>query len=172
MSYKDYNEFANPNPSIKQFLTAFNSVANECSVDGKKVGSHNLETSVTVLCDNEDDSYVLTGIGIDTLIGCGCYASPVLIIKNIDTHTPTKNNIISNDFDESDPTIYDFNEEFLKIAEECSLDGEKMNSHDIATNVLVKCENTKDNYEIVGIGVESMFGCGCWSGVKVIINKK
>lgn len=76
-----------------------------------------------------------------------------------------------NPFSSAAPTIKEFQEEFQKIAEECSVDGININSHKIKTSVQVVCENSDDEFEIVGMGVGMLFGCGCWSDPKIIIRK-
>lgn len=60
-----------------------------------------------------------------------------------------------------------------RIAAETSSDGGKsLASHDIHTSVTVSSIDPDDNasYELVGIDVDSLFGC-CWVGPRLMIRR-
>ena len=79
----EYNEFSEPNPTIKEFKQAFENVASECSTDGITVNSHTLKSTVRVRLDDPDDdtSFEIVGIDVDQLFGCGCWSDVVIMIK-------------------------------------------------------------------------------------------
>ncbi len=91
-----YNEFSEPNPTIKEFREDFERVASECSIDGITVNSHTLKSAVRVRLDDPDDdtSFEIVGIDVDQLIGCGCWSDVVIMIKKVkderkETDTPS-----------------------------------------------------------------------------------
>lgn len=79
-----------------------------------------------------------------------------------------------NEFSKADPTIKEFSEQFNDIAKECSVDGVLVNSHKIDTRVRITCINEQNenvDYELIGTSADQLMGCGCWSGVNLIIRK-
>ena len=77
-------------------------------------------------------------------------------------------------FTKPDPTIAEFREYLDRIAAETSSDGGKtLASHQIHTTVTVSSIDPDDNasYELVGIDVDHLFGCGCWVGPRLIIRR-
>lgn len=47
----------------------------------------------------------------------------------------------------------------------------KINSHNIIGEVRIDCVNTEDEYEIVGLDIGQLIGCGCWSDIIIQIKK-
>lgn len=71
------------------------------------------------------------------------------------------------------PTIQEFLGKFNAVAAECSVDGVTVASHHpILTSVTVRSEDYQDSFNVVGIDVQQMPGCGCWSGVEIVIKKR
>lgn len=74
-------------------------------------------------------------------------------------------------------TIKEFLDEFKKVANECSADGENVNSHHGIKSTVKVCVYDDSNgvcysdYEIVEISFDSMMGCGCWSDVVIKVKK-
>jgi hypothetical protein len=67
-----------------------------------------------------------------------------------------------------------FREHFEDIAKVCSVDGVRVNSHKLETRVRITCineENDSVDYVLVGTSADQLGGCGCWSGVNLIIRK-
>lgn len=77
------------------------------------------------------------------------------------------------EFDEINPTIKAFSDQYLSYAKECTDDGVTVGSHQsLKTSVSVYCENDDVHYDIVGLDVEQLMGCGCWSGIQIVIKKR
>jgi len=77
-----------------------------------------------------------------------------------------------NKFDSPNPIIGEFRDKFNKVAYEVSTDGTCVDSHpSIPARVLLEVENSNDSYEIVGIDVAQLIGCGCWSDVIIMARK-
>jgi hypothetical protein len=51
--------------------------------------------------------------------------------------------------------------------------GKTLGPHDIPTSVTVSSCDPDDNasYELIGIEVDHLFGCGCWVGPRLIIRR-
>ena len=77
-----------------------------------------------------------------------------------------------NPFSTDNPTIYEFNEQFAKCSEEISIDGKLINSHKIPTRVTVTCINNDKIYNIVGMSMDYLFGCGCPASICIEIEEE
>ena len=80
-----------------------------------------------------------------------------------------------SDFTEPDPTIKEFEDAFAHLRNEITTDGVAVSSHyTLKTRVSVTIDDPNDDnwYEIVGLDVSQLMGCGCWSGIKIVIRKR
>lgn len=85
-----------------------------------------------------------------------------------------------NPFTQSDPTIKEFKKQFVKYEDEITgIDGKSsgdedyIGSHKISSSVRVRIINddSDDDYELVGMDVDRLGGCGCWSGIVLEVRK-
>jgi hypothetical protein len=83
-----------------------------------------------------------------------------------------------NPFTKADPTITEFRTEFNKLANEIVCEKyptpeDYIGSHKIPSSVRVRVVNddVDEYYDIVGLAVDQLCGCGCWSGVVIEIRK-
>jgi hypothetical protein len=79
------------------------------------------------------------------------------------------------EFTSPEPTIKEFKEHFDHVASEATVDGESVNSHQrLRSTVQVVCADRDDDnsYELVGIDVDMLPGCGCWAGAVIVIRRK
>lgn len=65
--------FTQEDPTIKEFRDQFDVYAKEISVDGVLMDSHNIPTSVSIDCLNNDKTYTIVGLTVGMLGGCGCW---------------------------------------------------------------------------------------------------
>lgn len=50
--------------------------------------------------------------------------------------------------------------------------GEKTTgSHSFPSSIGVRCDNSEDDFELVGVDVQQAVGCGCWTGVTFVIKR-
>jgi hypothetical protein len=74
--------FKNPDPTVKEFLEAFDSAKSEVTHDGVLVDSHTFPCSVAIDCVNNYD-LELDLIGVDvSRLSCGCGSSVQLLVKD------------------------------------------------------------------------------------------
>jgi len=62
--------------------------------------------------------------------------------------------------------LYDFDKQYKKILNEIGMDDKGfIGSHKLEANISVSCINNKKEYKLVGLDVNQLLGCGCWSGI-------
>lgn len=66
----------------------------------------------------------------------------------------------------------EFNEYIKEIGVNSSEEG-YIGSHKIVGDIKVTCENAEDNeyFELIRMDLEQLMGCGCASGIEIIIRK-
>lgn len=77
-----------------------------------------------------------------------------------------------NEFEQDSPSIKQFLTKFNKYADDISVDGETVNSHTLKTTVEVTCVNCDESYKIVALEVDRLMGCGCSSGIRILVAKE
>lgn len=74
-----------------------------------------------------------------------------------------------------EPTLKEFAKTFNEYVDEVGVMANKegfIGSHNIIGYIDVRCENDDDAYyEITGLDMEQLAGCGCWSGIRIRIRK-
>jgi len=66
--------------------------------------------------------------------------------------------------------VKQFAEAVAELAKEIHCDGgTSIASHKVPSTVDVECENSEDEFRIVGLRAERLLGCGCWSGIRIIV---
>ena len=77
-------------------------------------------------------------------------------------------------FTTSDPTVSEFKKHIDSYASEIGCDGDQISSHKLKSSVSVQTEDPNDDneYELVGLDISRLMGCGCWDGIVLMINKK
>lgn len=75
-------------------------------------------------------------------------------------------------FTQPDPTIKEFMDRMNRNIPEITIDGETVNAHKpISATVRVRCVNNDEEYELIGIDIDMLIGCGCWSGIVLEIKQ-
>lgn len=81
-------------------------------------------------------------------------------------------------FSKADPTLREFKdkiEDYAKdiIGEKDKTKPDYIHSHKIESSIRIRVVNdeTNDDYEIVGIDIDRLGGCGCWSGIVIEVRK-
>lgn len=78
-----------------------------------------------------------------------------------------------NPFQETNPSIKEFINQFKEYSDECSIDGITVNSHpSIPTRVGVYCINSDNFYDLVGISIDRLGGCSCAAGICLEIKQE
>lgn len=75
-------------------------------------------------------------------------------------------------FSVSDPTIKEFREQFETYAKEISTDGVNINSHNIPAKVRVYCINSDKFFNLVGMTIDYLGGCGCPASISLEIEEE
>ena len=75
-------------------------------------------------------------------------------------------------FDE-EPTLKIFKEDFDKNCDEIGISSEGyIGSHKIKGSIGISCINNNKDYKIVGLDIDRLMGCGCWSGIIIEIEEE
>ena len=53
--------------------------------------------------------------------------------------------------------------------DEIGCDGKSINSHDIPSSVIFYCEELDRYFSLERIEANTLGGCGCWSGIELVI---
>jgi hypothetical protein len=76
-------------------------------------------------------------------------------------------------FSTIDPTIKEFREQFEQAAKEVSSDGVSVDSHSgVPSSVRVWCINSDRYFNVVGIAIDYMGGCGCPASISIEIEEE
>jgi len=68
--------------------------------------------------------------------------------------------------------VKEFADRIAEYAVEIGCDGNgRIASHKIPSAVHVRCADSDEEYELVGIDIEQLMGCGCWAGIVLEIRK-
>lgn len=68
-------------------------------------------------------------------------------------------------------TVKKFIDDLLEMNKEIYCDGEKIASHKIKSKVRFK--DTEGNYyNLVALDADQLWGCGCWCGIYVVLEKE
>lgn len=76
---------------------------------------------------------------------------------------------------EQPPTLKQFSEKFLEYVDDTGVLKNAQGmiyGHDIVGQVFVTCENTDEVFEIVGLSLHQLGGCGCSVDVEIVIKKQ
>lgn len=68
--------------TVFDLLQQLNELNKEIHCNGKKIASHNLQSSVTII-DEDNQSFGIESIELDRLFGCGCPDGVVFNIKRL-----------------------------------------------------------------------------------------
>ena len=81
-------------------------------------------------------------------------------------------NDISEFVDKENLTIKEFSEAFNKLADEISSDGVSVSGHpkiETSVSLEIYLKNGESFLcKITGLDVQTLFGCGCWSGITIV----
>lgn len=75
-------------------------------------------------------------------------------------------------FSHSDPTIKEFREYFEKCAKEISTTGVNIDSHQIPSSVRIYCINSDRYFNLVGMTIDYLGGCGCPASISIEIEEE
>lgn len=81
----------------------------------------------------------------------------------------------ANEFDQNKiPNIKQFLDVFMNIANEVGTDGTVGSHYSLESHVTIEGIDPDDDgtYTIVAMEAEQMGGCGCWSGVRILVDRE